>query len=537
MSPAVPAIRCGARVREQPVAHERAGRLAATLAARGIGRGDRVAVLLRNDIEFLEVSLAVATCGANPVPINTRWQAREIAHVLADGGARIVIAHTEFITTVERAIESACPTARIVEVAMPVELLDEAGLDHTAATPTGRHPTLEQWIADSETPLGHVDGAIADSMGLIYTSGTTGAPKGVLRERMTPTQLLSIAGGTAQRMGLVPGGRMLVAGPLYHTSPNAVAVLALRMGTDITIMPRWDATRFLRLVDERRITQAKVVPTMLSRLLSVPDDIRRRCDVSSLTHLIHSAAPCPPAVKRAAIDWFGDALIEFYGCTEAGTITWISAAEWSAHPGSVGRGVDGSAAVVATADGIRLPPGEIGRVFVRGADYWPAFRYLGRDAEATAPIPGFLDIGDTGYLDEDGYLYLTGRSSEIVISGGVNIYPAEIESAFLEFDGVEDVAVFGIPHAGDLGEVVAAHVVARPGALLDTEELRKGLRDRLADYKIPGELRIVTELPRDDSGKIYKRRLRALYSDRTLGTTTESGPGGPGSPTRLRHTP
>ncbi|MET8651721.1 class I adenylate-forming enzyme family protein [Nocardia aurea] len=197
----------------------------------------------------------------------------------------------------------------------------------------------------------------------------------------------------------------------------------------------------------------------------------------------------------------------------------------------------GSAAVVATADGIRLPPGEIGRVFVRGADYWPAFRYLGRDAEATAPIPGFLDIGDTGYLDEDGYLYLTGRSSEIVISGGVNIYPAEIESAFLEFDGVEDVAVFGIPHAGDLGEVVAAHVVGRPGALLDAEELRKGLRDRLADYKIPGELRIVTELPRDDSGKIYKRRLRALYSDRTLGTTTESGPGGPGSPTRLRHTP
>ncbi|MET7771595.1 AMP-binding protein [Nocardia sp. NPDC005366] len=512
MSPAaVPTIRCGERTREQPLAHERAGRLAATLTARGIGRGDRVAVMLRNDIEFLEVSLAIAACGANPVPINTRWQPPEIAHVLADGGVGIVLAHTTFIDTVERAIELAAVTPLVVEVAMPVELLDEAGLDRAAATPTGRYPTLEEWIDDSDAPLGHVAGAIADSMGLIYTSGTTGTPKGVLRERMTPQQLLAVAGGTAQRMGLAPGARMLVAGPLYHTSPNAVAVLALRMGADITIMPRWDSLRFLRLVAERRITQAKVVPTMLSRLLSVPAEIRSRYDVSSLTHLIHSAAPCPPAVKRAAIDWFGDALIEFYGCTEAGTITWITATEWLAHPGSVGRGVDGSAAVVATADGIPLPPGEIGQVFVRGADYWPAFRYLGRDGESTGPMPGFLTVGDTGYLDEDGYLYLTGRSSEIIISGGVNIYPAEIESALLEFDGVEDVAVFGIPHPGDLGEAVAAHIVPRPGARLDAAELRDGLRQRLAGYKIPGELRIVTELPRDDSGKVYKRQLQALY--------------------------
>ncbi|WP_329413461.1 AMP-binding protein [Nocardia vinacea] len=510
-SSAAPTIACGGRVRAQSEAHHRAGCLASAFVANGIARGDRVAVMLRNDIEFLEVSLAIAACGANPVPINTGWRAAEVAHVLEDCSARVVLAHTEFIDTIEKACETAGVGPMIIEVAMPTELLEEAGLDAALAQPTGQHSTVEQWIRDHPDPLGYLDGAIADSMGLIYTSGTTGTPKGVLRERMTPHQLLSIAGGTAKRMGLAPGGQMLVAGPLYHTSPNAVAVLALRMGTNITIMPRWDAERFLQLVAERRITQAKVVPTMLSRLLSLPAEIACRYDVSSLTHLIHSAAPCPPAVKRAAIEWFGDAVIEFYGCTEAGTVTWISATEWLAHPGSVGRGTDGSDVVVATEDGKPLLPNEIGNVFVRGADYWPEFRYLNRDAGAASPVPGFLDVGDTGYLDDDGYLYLTGRSSEIIISGGVNIYPAEIEAAIASLDGVEDVAVFGVPHAGDLGEAVAAHVVARSGATLTESVIRAGLADRIARYKIPAHVRVVTALPRDESGKVYKRELRALY--------------------------
>ncbi|MFJ4652369.1 AMP-binding protein [Nocardia sp. NPDC088792] len=514
----VPVIRCGGRVRSQPEAQQRAGRLAAAVAAAGIGRGDRVAVMARNDIEFLEASLAIATAGGNPVPVNTRWTAPEVAHVLADAKVRLVFAHTEFVPVAEAASAAAGVAPLIVEIGMPAGLLGESGLAGELGEPTGRHPLLEEWIAAQAEPLGHLEGAISDSMGLIYTSGTTGRPKGVVRERMTPQQLLAIAGATAQRMGLTPGGEMLVAGPLYHASPNAVAVLALRMGTNITIMPRWDSARFLRHIHEQRVQQAKIVPTMLSRLLSLPADVRERYDTSSLTHLIHSAAPCPPAIKRAAIDWFGDALSEFYGSSESGPLTWIRGSEWLAHPGSVGRPADGSAVLVADADGKELPAGEIGRVYVRGPEYWPAFEYLGLGAPGSA-VDGMIWVGDLGRFDEDGYLYLTGRDSEVVIRGGVNIYPAEIEAALLAVDGIEDAAVVGIPDTtGDLGETVAAHILPRPGAELTAAGITAALRGQLASYKIPSHLEIVAELPRDDNGKIYKQRVRELLTKAGTGS-------------------
>lgn len=506
----VPVLRCGARERPHAESHDRAGRLATALIAAGVERGQRVAVLARNDIEFLEISLAIASAGANPVPVNTRWTAPEIAHVLTDARPRIVFAHTEFVDEVTAAVALADVATTIVEIAMPIETLREAGLDPGLATPTGRHPLVEEWIDGAAGPVGYLDGAIADSMGLIYTSGTTGRPKGVLRERMSAHQLLSIAGGIAQRMGVAPGGRILVAGPLYHTSPNAVAVLALRMGADVTIMPRWDSEQFLRLVDRHRVQQAKIVPTMLSRLLSLPADVRARYDVGSLTHLIHSAAPCPPAIKRAAIEWFGDAIVEYFGSTETGTITWIGAREWLDRPGSVGRPADGSAVSILDDDGAELPAGRTGRVFVRGADYWPAFTYLHRAAAATTR-GDLLWVGDLGYLDADGFLYLTGRSSEVVIRGGVNIYPAEIENAIMAVDGVEDAAVFGIDSGDDLGEAVVAAVLARPGHTLDTAVVRAALAGQLAAYKVPTRIEIVDALPRDDSGKVYKRELRAAF--------------------------
>ncbi|MEU0538908.1 AMP-binding protein [Nocardia sp. NPDC005978] len=510
---AEPTISCGGRVRSQPEVHLRAGRLAAQLRQRGVGRGQRVGIMARNDIEFLEVSLAVASCGANPVPINTRWRAAEVAHVISDAGVELVFAHTEFVSTIEEAACTAGTQTGIVEIPMAAELLAAAELDPNLRRTTGRHPGLEEWIGDGE-PLGWIDGAIADSMGLIYTSGTTGSPKGVLRQRMTSEQLLAIAGATANRMGLTAGGQMLVAGPLYHTSPNAVAMLALRMGTSITLMPRWNAERFLELVQRNRIQHAKIVPTMLSRLLSLPAEVRARYDIGSLTHLIHSAAPCPPAVKRAAIDWFGDALWEFYGCSETGAVTWINATEWLERPGSVGRPQDGAAVTIADDNDKALPTGETGRVFVKGADYWPNFAYLNRIRSEPSPFPGMIHVGDLGYLDDDGYLYLTGRGSELINIGGVNTYPAEIEAAISTLPQVEDVAVFGIPHPGDLGEQVAAHIVTRPGTTLTEQAVRSELTGLLADYKVPAVIKVVETLPRDDSGKIYKAQLRSLYEPR-----------------------
>ncbi|MFE4460946.1 AMP-binding protein, partial [Nocardia tengchongensis] len=439
------------RQRTQPDALERAGRLGAAILAAGVERGSKCVIMARNDIEFLEVSVGIACTGANPLPVNTRWTAPEVAHVLVDADVRMVFAHTEFVPVVEAAREIAGSDARIVEIAMPGELLAEGGWDPRLAEPTGRHELLEDLVAAHPEPVGHIEGAIADSMGVIYTSGTTGKPKGVAREKMTQQQLLTIASSNAQRAGLAPGVRMLVAGPLYHTSPNALAVLGLRMGAEMVIMPRWDARRFLELVDEHRIQQVKIVPTMVSRILSVPAAERARYDLSSLTHVVHSAAPCPPALKRAAIELFGESLWEFYGCSEAGTITWINGEDWLTHPGSVGRPADGSAVVIADEHGTPLPAEELGRVYVRGADYWPKFEYLNLGAPSS-PVPGMLWVGDLGYLDADGYLYLTGRDSEVVIRGGVNIYPAEIESAISAFEDVEDVAVFGIADTGDLGQ-------------------------------------------------------------------------------------
>ncbi|MRH87756.1 AMP-binding protein [Nocardia sp. SYP-A9097] len=507
--PKIATIVCGGRMRTQPEVLERAGRIGSAVLAAGIGRGDKCVIMARNDIEFLEVSVGIASTGGNPLPINTRWLAGEVAHVLTDAKVRLIFAHTEFVPVVEAACELAGSVARIVEIAMAAELLTEGGWDAGLTRPTGRHELLQEWIDAHPEPVGHIEGAISDSMGVIYTSGTTGKPKGVAREQMSPRQLLSIAGATAQRMGLAPGVPMLVAGPLYHTSPNAVAVLGLRMGADIVIMPKWDARAFLRLVDRHRIRQVKIVPTMVSRILSVPAGERANYDLSSLTHVIHSAAPCPPALKRAAIDLFGDALWEFYGCSEAGTITWISAAEWLEHPGSVGRAADGSAVLIGDERGNPLPAGQIGRVWVRGAEYWPRFEYLNQGAPQS-PVEGMLWVGDLGYLDADGYLYLTGRDAEVVIRGGVNIYPAEIENAIAALDGVEDVAVFGIPDPGDLGEIVAAHILPRPGAKLTEDTVREALSGELANYKVPSRIEIVDSLPRDDSGKVYKRQLREL---------------------------
>jgi long-chain acyl-CoA synthetase len=346
---------------------------------------------------------------------------------------------------------------------------------------------------------------------VIYTSGTTGRPKGILRTNGSPEERLAGIGTLMQRLGIVANCRTMVPAPMYHTAPNVHALAAVALGLDLTVLPRFDPEDFLRVVEERRIDHVQMVPTMFVRLLQLPVDVRARYDLSSLRNVVHAAAPCPVDVKRQMIDWLGPIVTEYYGGSETGIAVWCDSAEWLAHPGTVGHAVDGSDIRIVGGDGGEVPPGEVGVVYIRPADNMPDFTYIGdddkrRDMERS----GYVTVGDVGRLDDDGYLYLTDRATDMVISGGVNIYPAEIENVLYELDGVRDVAVFGIPDP-EYGEALAAHVDADPAAGLTEDDIRQFVRARLAGYKAPKVVVFDSDLPREESGKLFKRRLREAY--------------------------
>ncbi|WP_214403959.1 AMP-binding protein [Pseudonocardia lacus] len=505
-----PAVRCGPVERTYPQLHGRAARLAAALDALGVGPGDRVAIVLRNDVAYLEAMIAVGLLGAVPVPVNWHWRARELAHLLADCAARAVLAHTHLVEEVEAALPDG---ATIVEVAVPDGLAAAYGLP--AAPPlTGRHPDLEGLVGAHEPWTRAPDTA---PMAMIYSSGTTGTPKGILRDPLRPEDGPVIAQVVFQTFGIRPGHRVLLPAPLYHTAPNTHAAIAAATGLDITIMPRFDAEEALALVERHRINSTQVVPTMFVRMLNLPEQARRRYDLSSLEAVVHAAAPCPPAVKRRMIDWLGPIVLEYYGGTETGMVTWCDSAQWLAHPGTVGRAIDGADVRIVDPDGGLLPPGESGRVFLKPPPFWPAFTYHGDPAKRAAiELDGYVTVGDVGYLDDDGFLHLNDRSTDMVISGGVNIYPAEIEHALLEVPGVRDAAVFGVPDP-EYGETLVAHVDTDPDTGPSAERIGELLRASIAGYKVPRRIVIDRELPREDTGKLFKRKLRERYLAPTAG--------------------
>lgn len=501
-----PAIRCAGAERGYPAFLERAARIATGLSAEGVGPGDRIAVVLRNEPAHLEITAGAALLGASAVPVNWHFKQDELRHVLADSGSKVVFVHTDMVAGVQAVLPEG---ARIVEVAVPPGVA--AACDFPAPAPTGAHPLLDQWLGAHE-PLAQA--AEERPPTVIYSSGTTGRPKGVLRD---PVPVDRIAEGVRlflEYFAVAPGGRTLIPAPLYHASPSQHAVLALAAGLDITLMPRFDAEEFLRLIERHRIEQVQVVPTMFVRLLRLPKDVRERYDLSSLTSVVHAAAPCPPHIKYAMIDWLGPVLREYYGGSETGAVTWCDSAEWLAHPGTVGRATATGGVAVIGPGGRPLPVGATGDIYLKPSDDWPQFTYLGdpdkRAAMEVPGLPGYVTIGDIGHLDEDGYLYLSDRRNDMVISGGVNIYPAEVEGCLLALEGVHDVAVFGIPDE-EFGEVLAAHLQTEPGVLLSAETVRAHVGERLATYKVPRAVVFEERLPRDESGKLFKRRLRDPY--------------------------
>lgn len=341
---------------------------------------------------------------------------------------------------------------------------------------------------------------------MIYTSGTTGHPKGVKRQPATPEESKAYVELFASVYGLKPGMRALVCGPLYHASPNGYGRQALMTADVLVLQSKFDPEETLALIEKHRIDNAVMVPTMFVRMLKLPPEVRNRYDVRSLRWVTHTGAPCPREVKKDLMDWWGPVVYETYGCTEVGTVTLATPQDWLEHPGCVGMPTPGTRMAFYDEEGNRLPEGEIGEIFVRVPAY-PDFTYLNHEEKRkSVERDGLISLGDVGYMKE-GRLYLCDRRSDMVIFGGTNIYPAEIEMVLTQCPGVKDCAVFGIPD-DDFGESLAAAVERMPESQVTPEEIRSYLLERLAKFKVPKRIDFHESLPREDSGKIFKRRLR-----------------------------
>ncbi|MFI6284758.1 acyl-CoA synthetase [Streptomyces sp. NPDC051018] len=474
--------------------HSAVNQLVHGLRAAGLERGDAFAAVLPNGVEFLTAYLAAAQAGLYLVPVNHHLVGPEIAWIVADSGARVLIAHERFGDAATAAADEAgLPASHRYAVGDIGGFRPYAGLldGQSGSAPEGR--TLG-WVMN-------------------YTSGTTGRPRGIRRPLSGKLPEETYLGGFLGIFGIRPfdGNVHLVCSPLYHTAVLQFAGAALHIGHPLVLMDKWTPREMLRLIDAHGCTHTHMVPTQFHRLLALPDEVKERYDVSSMRHAIHGAAPCPDHVKRAMIAWWGRCVEEYYAASEGGG-AFATAEDWLKKPGTVGRAWPISELAVFDDDGNRLPPGELGTVYMKMST--GGFSYH-KDSAKTEKnrIGDFFTVGDLGVLDEDGYLFLRDRKIDMIISGGVNIYPAEIESALLTHPAVADAAAFGIPHA-DWGEEVKAVVEPADGHEASgalAADILAHCERLLAGYKRPRTVDFIGTMPRDPNGKLYKRRLREPY--------------------------
>ncbi len=500
-------IRSGPRWISLDDLNGRAARAASALRAAGLGEDDAVALLLRNDFPFFEATLAAGRLGAYATPINWHFTAAEASYILRDSGAKALVAHADLYQRVAAGVP---PEVAVFLVPAPPEIRSAYALPDDDPQAGGRGRSWEEAIAGHD-PL--PDPPRPPRLSTIYTSGTTGNPKGVQRAAPTLEQLARLDamrsvwwGMSADRPAVV-----LMNGPMYHSAPNNYGMSAVRTGLDVVLEPRFEAEELLALIEAHRITHMHIVPTMFVRLLRLPAETRARYDLSSLRFVVHGGSPCPAAVKAAMLAWWGPVIYEYYGSTEFGVATHIAPDEALRKPGSVGRPLPGVTIAVVDERRRPVPQGELGEIFV-GSDAVPDFTYRGRpESRAEIGLDGLVTCGDVGRIDEDGYVFLSDRKRDMVISGGVNIYPAEIEAALIVYPGIVDCAVFGIPDE-EFGESLYACIQPAGGAAaLDLDGIRAHLEARLARFKIPKHFEFVDDLPREDSGKLFKRKLRAAH--------------------------
>ena len=488
-----------------PEIHQRIARAANGLKALGLRDGAPVALMLRNDFAFFEASAAAAMLGSPVVPINWHLKAEEVAYILADSGAHALVCHADLLPQIKGGLPKRLP---LLVVTTPPEIAAAFGVSPELARVPEGHTDWDVW-RDGHAPSRDVPGRASP---MFYTSGTTGRPKGVRRQPMPPELMAA-----AERVGAITYGVkpnedqvILMNGPMYHSAPNSYGNLAFRHGCTIVLEPRFDPEDLLQLIEQHKVTHMHMVPTMFVRLLRLPDDVKRKYDLSSLSFTVHGAAPCPTPVKRAMIDWWGPVIHEYFGSTETGIPIWHSAQEALAKPGTVGRAIEGGIVKIFGPNGEPRGVNEIGEIFMRQTAIPDIDYHHKPDARAEAGREGLISVGDVGYLDEDGYLFLCDRKRDMVISGGVNIYPAEIENTLIGMVGVRDCAVFGIPDE-EFGERLMACIESDAGAALTPQAVQDYLRKRLANFKVPRDIAFLDALPREASGKIFKRKLRDPY--------------------------
>ncbi|MEO8523541.1 MAG: AMP-binding protein [Caldimonas sp.] len=499
-----PSVRFDGVTEEGEAFFQRYVRAATALHEAGLGVGEVVAVMLRNEPVMLEVMMAARWLGARWCPINWHFKAAEVRHILVDSQAKLLVVHADLLAQISGAI----PDGVRVFAVTP-----HAHTRRAHALPEGSlelGPDVEDWEGFRDSARGPEAAQQVPGSAMVYTSGTTGLPKGIRRQPPTPGQLALIAERSRIVLGLAPSMRALLAAPLYHSAPGAYAVQASLVDAHIVIEPRFDALRTLQLIESERISHLYLVPTMYVRLLRLAEEERRRFDLSSVTFVASTGSPCAADVKRQMIDWWGPVFHETYAASELGWISHIDSHESLQRPGSAGRAIPGVQLKVLSAEGQDVPSGTVGLLHARDPAV-PDFTYANNDgARRQLERDGLWTLGDMGYLDAEGYLYVVDRKSDMVISGGANIYPAEIEAVLIAMPGVADCAVFGIPDA-EFGEGLAAALQLVDGAELDAAQVREFLRARIADFKVPRVVTFHDELPREDTGKIFKRRLRDPY--------------------------
>jgi long-chain acyl-CoA synthetase len=465
---------------------DRARRVARGLRAEGVAEHDAWAVLARNRLEWAELTLGNARAGSRYVPLNYHLTAAEMAELLTDSNAKLLVVGSD-------------------DEAVGREAAASVGIDRVIVLGSD----YETWLAEqTPEPLAECSTGAA----LQYTGGTTGRSKGVIRSgsSVTASELARPFAQWGAMTHMPRGEQMMLVTPAYHALGGAVLMASMALGNPLLITDRWDPVRMLALIEEHRVAGLPMVPTQFIRLLKLEPELRDRYDVSSLQWVLHTAAPCPEWAKRQMIDWFGPVIVELYGSSEGVGPVIATSEEWLARPGTVGKATAMLELSILDDDGNDLPAGEIGMIHAKRIDGTPSYHGDPEKSAAMVRSDGRFTVGDVGWLDDDGYLFLSDRRVDLIIVGGTNIYPAEVEAVLTQHPGVTDAAVFGLPHP-DWGQEIKAVVQPADGVQIDVAELTEFARARLASFKVPASIDVDPALPREASGKLKKHQLRERY--------------------------